>query len=325
MDKQILITGTPRSGTTLLAQMVLANPQVRGSYDSVNFMRMCYDEYGKDGNVDLLPLLVDTAERIEKRWNLELDIDKLESELDGSSSYAKIYDAIMKDLFLRDTDKEVWCEKTTNVWFESLEFVNMFPRGRVLHIIRNPEDVLASWKKFTHAPGNDYLDIVFNCYSSDRHAKRCDIFIDRYMMVRYENLVRDPESTARKISNFLGIDYNHKMIDTSKYKDKSGEPWTGNSMFGESVDGIEINNEKRREDYLESWERDLVGIVFNNKVPHDKNLHKIVEELNKSQIASDGMLRYLLLNEGVERFPLDPTDPENWESEKEQLNKWREE
>lgn len=288
-------------------------------------MRMCYEEYkGEDGGVELLPLLLDTAERIDDRWDLKLDVDKVQDELDGSDDYAEIYDTIMIDLFLKGTSKGIWCEKTTNVWFEALEFLKMFPEGKVIHIVRDPLDVLASWKKFTHAPGNDYLDIVFNCYASSHQAKVFNDLIDDYMMVEYEDLVEHPEKSAKRIANFLDIDYKPHMIDSSHYKDKSGDKWTGNSMFGESIDGIEKNNQENREEYLESWEVDLVNMVFENSIPHAQNLEVIVEELNKSQIASDGMMRYLLLNEGVQRFPLDPTDPENWESEKEQLNKWRE-
>lgn len=323
MTKQILITGTPRSGTTLLAQMVLAHPKIGGSYDSVNFMRMCYERYGEDGSVELLPLLLDTAERIKERWDLELDVDRLEKNLDGVKSYGKIYNEIMRDVFLNGTGRDIWCEKTTNVWQETMKFIKMFPRGKILHIVRNPHDVLASWKKFTHAPGNDYLDIVFNCYSSDRQAKMFDAFISRYKRVDYDELVKNSEKNARSIADFLGVKYNHKMIDTNQYRDKSGEKWSGNSMFGENIKGIKKNNEDKRQALLKTWERDLVNIVFLNEMPFESSLEKIVEELNKSQLASDGMLRYLILNEGVQRFPLDPTDPDNWESEQEQLNKWR--
>lgn len=325
MDKQILITGTPRSGTTLLAQIVLNHPKINGSYDSVNFMRMCYQRYGVEGTkIELLPLLIDTASRIEERWGMELDVDTLEKELEGTKHYGVIYDAIMKDLFLKGTMNSIWCEKTTNVWLEALSFLGMFSESRVLHIVRNPKDVLASWKKFTHAPGNDYLDIVFNCYSSHRQAAGMSEYFDGYMMISYEELVESTEESAKRIARFLGVDYNKNMIDSDKYVDKSGNKWTGNSMFGEKVEGITRNNEKARKRQLEDWEEDLVDIVFKNKIPFDKNLSVIVRELNKSKLASDGMLKYLLQNVGVQRFPLDPTNPENWESEEAQLNKWKE-
>lgn len=324
MSYQTLITGTPRSGTTLLAQMVIAHPEMEGTYDSVNFMRFCHDNYGEEGDIDLLPLLEDLYERIFLRWGLSFDVDKIAEDLNSKCTYGAIYNAVMWDLFLKDSEATRWCEKTTNVWFESLSFLRMFPQGKVLHITRNPADVLASWKKFTHAPGNDYLDILFNCLASERHATLFDNHLRNYMQVSYDDLVNNPERTAKEIANFLEIPYHPDMIDTSKYKDKQGKDWSGNSMFSESVDGITLNNKETRNDYLEQWEKDFVRMIFGSGVVSARSKQKIIEEVMKSKLATDGLLKYLLLDMGVQRFPLDPLDPENWESEEVQLMKWEE-
>ena len=323
LSRQILITGTPRSGTTLLAQMVIAHPEVEGTYDAVNFMRFCYNKYGEDGDIELLPLLNDLYERIYLRWGLEFDVDKVKDRLHDKCTYAAVYDAVMWELFLEDSPAMNWCEKTTNVWYESLGFMKMFHTGKVLHITRNPVDVLASWKKFTHAPGNDYLDILFNCLASERHAKLFDHHLRNYMHVDYDDLVNHPKETAQAIANFLEIPYHPNMIDPDKYVDKQGNLWIGNSMFSEKIKGIMPNNQKSRDKYLEQWEKDLVRMIFGSGIVSAQSKHKILEEIMKSKLATNGLLKYLMLDMGVQRFPLDPLDPENWESEEEQLMKWQ--
>ena len=64
-------------------------------------------------------------------------------------------------------------------------------------------------------------------------------FKDRLHLVSYEKLVSDPEVEARKICDFLEVEYTEDMLDTNKYIDyATGAVWKGNSSYESETKGI---------------------------------------------------------------------------------------
>jgi len=315
MRRPIFITGVPRSGTTLMAQIINNHPDINCAYDSVNFMRFWHDDKHES--------IQDTHDRIQKRWGMSFDIEKVLEQ----KTKAGIYDTMMKSIF--DSEK-TWGEKTTMCWNAVPEFLEMFPNGRVIHMIRDPRDVLASWKKFTNAPGNDYLDIVFNCLGSMQRAKLYSkrYPIENYMHVRFEDLVRHPEEMVRGMCYLFDIEYTDEMINPDKFTDKSGDKWTGNSMYKEfkEITPKAIGNYK---DKLKEWEVFFAERYTNDMmseygydismIPSIGTMTKKNMEANKSELVKSGIERYENTGLGIERFPNDPTKEKNWESEKKQL------
>ena len=59
-----------------------------------------------------------------------------------------------------------WADKTQLVWTRVPDFLDMFPNGKVIHIVRDPRNVMASFKKSTYAPEPAYISAAFNCYDS---------------------------------------------------------------------------------------------------------------------------------------------------------------
>ena len=167
-DGPILITGAFRSGTTLIAHIIKNHPKIEFTYDSVNFMRFSYERYNPISNFDNVKALVnDIEERIADRWDMHFDAKKVIEMLQNQNvTYGLIYDNLMRELLFVNSEAELWGEKTTLVWTKIPAFFEMFPNGRVIHIIRDPRAILLSWKKMTNAPGNDYLDAILNCRDS---------------------------------------------------------------------------------------------------------------------------------------------------------------
>lgn len=330
---QIFITGTPRAGTTLIAQILGNHSVINSTYDSTNFMRFCYEQYGDLNNPENLSSLVhDLATRIAKRWEMKLDrfnvIQEVVNDDPLDITYKRVYNQVMHDLLLKNQEEEIWVEKTTMEWRNAFNFLKMFSkRGKVVHVLREPKAVLASWKKFTHAEGNDYLDIIFNCvdsrnYAVDNHEK----FGNQYFPLLYDEFVQQPEDYLKRHCerNFLPVSYEEQMLDLSKCTDKSGNKWDGNSMFEGHFDSISTDALNKWRDELEDWEIKLTNAVYYNK-EKDSIPDRAIEELKESDLAWTGFQKWRETGKGVERFPKDPTNPDNWESEEEQLEKWKEE
>lgn len=327
-DGPILITGAFRSGTTLIAQIIKNHPKIEFIYDSVNFMRFSYERYNPISNFDNVKALVkDIKERIADRWDMHFDDKKVIEKLQNQNvTYGLIYDNLMRELLFVNSEAELWGEKTTLVWTKIPAFFEMFPNGRVIHIIRDPRAILLSWKKMTNAPGNDYLDAILNCRDSMALMEEYKIRFKnkRYAPIRYEDLVNNSEKVLSEICNTLDLEPDEKMLDSKTFTDKSGEKWTGNSMFKEKINGISSKMVDIWKTKLEEWEIWLADFVigeymekFNYKKMEIKQttslIQKIIKEVQSSKLVTDGILYFLLTGEGYERFPSDPIDPKNWD------------
>lgn len=328
MENPVLITGTFRSGTTLITQIMDNHPRLSLVYDSVNFMRFSYNKFDPLTDFSNVEALVtEIRERIEERWDMEFDAEKVLSELrDKEVTYSLIYNSIMSELLLVNTEAEIWGEKTTLVWTKIPGFFDMFPEGRVIHIIRDPRAIVASWRKMTHAPGNDYLDSIYNCKGSMEKMRQYekDFEEKRYAAVKFEDLVKFPHRAVRKICADLDLAYEKNILNTTYFTDKSGEDWQGNSMFREKLQGISTDTIDTWKEKLEPWEvwltefftsdlMDIYNYEKKNIKLQEKLLDKLIQEVQSSNLVTNGALYYLFAEEGLERFPSDPLDAENWE------------
>jgi len=96
-----------------------------------------------------------------------------------------------------------WGCKTPNLTPFIGCFLEVFPRAKVIHLVRNPADVVTS---FAHTDIPRYskprqAEVLWYFYHSLLHRR----FGDRSILVRYEVLARDTESTLTRVERFLGI------------------------------------------------------------------------------------------------------------------------
>lgn len=224
-DLPLLVVGMMRSGTTLLEQMLSCHGLVGGAGEQ---------RYWGDHESSM----VDFASRRVRRAELRLCAEK----------YAELLSSIAPG-FPRVVDKN-----PANL--QGLgSFHLAFPNGRMVHMRRHPVDVaLSIWATpmNTTAPfAHDRSAIVFAAQQYERlRAHWVHVLpADRYKEVRYEDLVKDPESEMRTILDFCGLPWdaaclhpetNAKRIDTPSkwqarqplYKSslarwKRYEPWLG--------------------------------------------------------------------------------------------------
>jgi len=329
----ILITGTFRSGTTLISQILKSHSKVNLLYDSVNFMRFSYGRYSPlDKNSNTRDLLEEIRDRISSRWDVEIDINKIHQDLDKmEKNYANVYSLIMRNCLNVRDENIIWGEKTTMVWTKIPDFFEMFPDARVIHIIRDPRAVVASWRKMTHAPGKDYLDAVFNCIGSmNKMADYTHEYENKkYMPVIFEELVREPEEVVKRICLKLGLEYEENMLSFTSYTNKKGISWAGNSMFDDNLSSITTkttdlwknNLDKSEISFIEFFAGDQMkkfGYPLVNSHFDNDTKTNIMATIYRSKLLSESALKFLICGEGVEQFPSDPLNEKNWDKN----NKW---
>lgn len=109
-----------------------------------------------------------------------------------------------------DCPAQRWAEKTpTNERFLGRLHAE-FPRAKVLHIIRNPYAVYASHLQAMRATGERFtsaarvLQDLARTYrvALDQSQRAAS---DQYLMLQYENLIENPQSSAERIAAFLRV------------------------------------------------------------------------------------------------------------------------
>ena len=74
----------------------------------------------------------------------------------------------------------------------------------------------------------------------------------RIWVTSHDRLVQDPETTSRGLCEFLEVEFEATMLDTSTYIDRStGSTWTGNSSFEPVTEGVKASRSLRWREKLD--------------------------------------------------------------------------
>lgn len=233
--KPIFISGVYRSGTTFLTALVGNHPNISAAASTVKYLRFCLPNFDLNNPKALDDLLVETAKRIEKRWDLWLDTASIMKKLRYERlSHALVYDEIMETLLVREKKGATrWAEKINAQWRDIPKFLEMFPNGQVIHIFRDPRNVCSSYKKMTYEPWPAFLDAALNCKAAmiDVVNYQNHYGTDRVHIIRAEDLAVSLGSELKKIFNFLGEPFDEKNINLDEYLDVYGEDWRNNTSY----------------------------------------------------------------------------------------------
>ncbi len=326
---QVLITGCYRTGTEYVSLLLGNHPDLAVTMYTVSFMRFCYDRYNPvEEEINYSKLLFDAAQRIRIRWNKNLNVHEILDYCKKAEkvSYALLYDLMMSDLFLTD-QVQSWAEKTQLVWTKIPAFLEIYPRGKAINVVRDPRSVLTSFKKITYAPEPAYLGAIFNCYDSMSSglAYKEKFDASRFYLLKYEDILTSPEKTLIDLFNFLELSTEHDMLTQKGWKDARNKPWHHNSAFlppdapGNNFDKSASIN--RWMDNLSNWEIALCeainGELFDSFGYKLSGISEDWPKFLKPLLSDKKLMRYLsrwaVEKKGVEEFPTNPLIPENWE------------
>ncbi len=326
---QLLITGVYRSGTSYLTQLLNNHPRLAANMYVVNFMRFCFGRYDPiNEKFNYTRLLFETAQRIYYRYGKKVDIFSILDQLNHETvSYAQIYDLLMSSLFLQG-EKNIWAEKGNLVWTKIPEFLEMFPKGKALLIIRDPRNILLSFKKYTYTPEPAYLGAVFNCLDSMQKGQlyQQEFGKKHFKMICFEDLINNPAQILNEIFCFLELDIEHDLLSKEDWVDNDGKRWIHNSVFLKENDHT-FNNEES----INRWKTNLSDeeIAFCETILKqemkafgytlssiENNWKEIRAKLLEDEILAKYYKNWELNGTGIEAFPTDPLVRENWESER---------
>lgn len=186
----IFIIGCPRSGTTLLRLALDSHPNI-SSGPETHFL------------VDLSKIMGQHWKRI-RLFGFD--------EAYWYNKIADFFDSFQMD-YARKRGKVRWCEKTP-LYTAHLGFINrLFPDAQFLHIIRNGLDVVASYRDRWGYLSAMKAPRTWDKYIRMARAAAETILTDRYLELRYEELVSHPEDTLRRVLDHLNEPWDSAVLD----------------------------------------------------------------------------------------------------------------
>lgn len=198
----VQLLGFPRSGTTLLEQILGAHPSLVSSPERAVFanetLLAARPIGGGPFSVESLDQL--TADQLAQ---LRTDYLTMMEAVSGISIGGRLH-----------------LDKNPNHTSLSAAIVRIFPESQFLFALRDPRDILVS-VYFQFFPLTEFssafltLDRAVQQYDADLQiGNRMRTWLgDRCLVVRYEELVVELESVARRLLQFLGLEWDPTVMD----------------------------------------------------------------------------------------------------------------
>lgn len=234
--RPVFVSSLYRSSSTFLSAVIGCHEEYTATSSSVKFPRFClgrYDPIQMEENYK--KLVYETRKRVTTRWDIDFDAAAVLTDVEKRGvSYAVLYDSIMSQILSSNGAAGTqWIEKIAVMWSRVPEFLEMFPQGKVIHVLRDPRSVTASYKKMTNEVGATYLDAAFNTVHAIQSIERFqkEIGSDRIMLIRSEDIASEPEGAVRRVCEFLEIDFSSRMLDPNTYGHIIGEDWRHNTSY----------------------------------------------------------------------------------------------
>ena len=248
----VFIVGVSRSGTTLLRKTLTRSDQIAISNENhflghllaregVRFKFRKFGDLRSDDNVRrLVAYLYDGGLQASSRlrgmskhwhWIVKMvDRDDLTQRLLHSNRSEADLFTVMMQVYADRKGKPIMGEKTPSHVRYVPTLFDWFPEGKVVHMLRDPRAIFVSelrrrrlepetwpYKQLRHVGPLFALYILLETTfawleSVSLSAKYRQQYPDHYYPLKFEDLVRDPEGQLRRVCEFLGVEFQDKML-----------------------------------------------------------------------------------------------------------------
>lgn len=208
------IVGVGRSGTSLL-QSILTSHSMIAIPPETGFVRENILSKEKKESTDLEGYLNNNPKlkRIEKIFHGKKQ-KAYQTDIDFYRYFLKKYLSSQKKFIIGDKDPRL------------IEFIaatiKLFPDSKFIHLIRDPRDVLLSKKKAAWSKDKPSWYHIFANYVQLKmgELQGRQLSEDKFLSIRYEDLLNAPEDTVAKVCYFLNTDFEKSMLS---FQDKARE------------------------------------------------------------------------------------------------------
>ncbi len=276
-QRLIFIGGAPRSGTTLVQNILDSHPAICGGPEFLHIR-------------DILGLRKKLHRSIDREF-----IDLICSPDDVDRSIG----SFIEDLLLPLADKngcKFLSEKTPENVLVFPELISLFSESHFIHVVRDPRATISSLLQVqmrTKNKGEKPPKHVTNIHNAVRHTKECfssgflaaKIAPERVLTVVYEQLIADSKRETERICEFLELEWSSNMITPGKFEHlgekaitaKSSVAWYNTQAYNRDPDTQSLEKWKT---LLTPTQKALIATLFKdyadlNQIGYDFSIHDI--------------------------------------------------
>ena len=275
-SSHIFIVGVGRSGTTLMAGLLSANARIAVTPET-HFIKRAEESGclgGSPGDFGKFWKDLTTWSRF---VDLGIDPDRCRELIEsrGDFRFRAIFQALL-DCYRENHGKPRIGEKTPGHWRYVDTLLSWYPSSKIIFMQRDPRAVVASqlktpWMKisprsltggvFCQTRGSQIGWLARFWAECHHHAAPRWSDDRRVLLVTYEHLVKDAESTLRQVCEFVGEDFDPGMLNRNPSAESAiprGSEEAGNAVWKQ---WLQDHHEKASQPVspasLEKWRSEL--------------------------------------------------------------------
>ena len=275
----VFVVGNSRSGTTMMGRILGKHPSVYTFGELHFFGQLCAPPFSsKVGRKEIEKLTSQLfciqREGYRTHGNPRRFLSEAQLFLESLTSYpetqAALFDAFLHHI-AAENSRNIPCDQTPRNVFYIADILQLYPKARIINMIRDPRDVLLSqkgkWKrrflggsdmpmKETFRDWVNYHPITIS-YIWRTAVTAAEQFLqhERVVSVYFEELLTHPDVTVKSICDFVGITYTDEMLQV---------PQVGSSVAEDQPQQLGIN--PHRAHSWQNGELSSAEIYFNQKI-----------------------------------------------------------
>lgn len=242
-ENLIILVGAPRSGTTMLQRVLGSHSQIFTHPEPHLLTPLAYSGYYD---------IVEKApyDHINAAQALRELVDELPAKEDDYLDALRSYPATIYERLLKPTGKSFFLDKTPAYALVLPFITKLFPKAKYVVLTRHP---MAVWHSQAHSFFNgDYKAALEQNPVVQPYVEAIGRFLVEkpvpYVHVRYDDLVADPETHAKRIFEHLGLPHEASAVTYGEHKHIT-------KSFGDPM-SVE-KHQKPVTDSLDKWAADL--------------------------------------------------------------------
>ena len=246
----VFIVGMPRSGTTLIEQIIATHPDATAA-----------------GELEKMEIVADMIATTDKPGKYRAAVNEILNK-DSINKWSNTY---LKDLCKNRKNAPRITDKTTNNYLYLGLIALLFPNCKIIHVTRSPLDTCIScyFQYFTNRNFGWSFDPqwIINTYHSYRQTMnfwRSVLPENMVLDINYEGLISEPEPCIRSILAFCGLAWHPACMDFYKTRNivkTASQMQVRQPIYNDSVQrwkryGMNVNEfAKGLEKYLDDSEK----------------------------------------------------------------------
>lgn len=234
-DGPLFVAGPDRSGTTLMLALLASHPDL-SMVRRTNMWRYFHGRYGDLAVPANFERCLADMLAYRRMRHLAPDAGRIRRDfLAGPPTYGRLF-ALFHAHHAERAGKRRWGDKSLHTEHHAARVFAEFPDATVVHMVRDPRDRYASVRRRDGGDARRVGAATARWLASARAARRnAQRWPERYLVVRYEDLARDPRTVLARVCAAAGLAWSEEMLTLAGLPQLARDG--GNSSFGDVAPG----------------------------------------------------------------------------------------